>query len=43
VGTEWNAVYSEAVSRLDRPDPVFTLGRKTSNRPAPAARTPSMA
>ncbi len=25
VGTEWDSVYSEAVSRLDRPDPIFWL------------------
>ena len=25
VGTPWNAVYAEAVSRLDRPDPIFWL------------------
>lgn len=25
VGSEWNRVYSEAVSRLDRPEPIFWL------------------
>jgi hypothetical protein len=25
VGSEWDGVYSEAVSRLDRPDPIFWL------------------
>jgi hypothetical protein len=25
VGTEWDAVYSEAVARLDRPEPIFWL------------------
>lgn len=25
VGTEWNAVFSEAVSRLDRTEPIFWL------------------
>lgn len=25
VGSEWNSVYSEAVARLDRPDPIFFL------------------
>ncbi|MFY3384743.1 hypothetical protein [Paracidovorax sp. MALMAid1276] len=25
VGTQWDAVYSEARSRLDRPDPIFWL------------------
>ena len=25
VGGEWEAVYAEAVSRLDRPDPIFLL------------------
>ena len=25
VGEEWNSVYSEAVPRLDRPDPIFWL------------------
>ncbi|MDF2628271.1 MAG: uncharacterized protein K0R39_2102 [Symbiobacteriaceae bacterium] len=25
VGSEWNSVYSEAVARLDRPDPIFWL------------------
>jgi hypothetical protein len=25
VGSEWDSVYSEAVARLDRPDPIFWL------------------
>jgi hypothetical protein len=25
VGSEWNGVYSEAIVRLDRPDPIFWL------------------
>jgi hypothetical protein len=25
IGSEWSVVYSEAVSRLDRPDPIFWL------------------
>jgi hypothetical protein len=25
VGSEWNEVYSEAVARLDRPDPIFWM------------------
>lgn len=25
VGSDWNSVYSEAVARLDRPDPIFWL------------------
>ena len=25
VGSDWDAVYSEAVARLDRPDPIFWL------------------
>ncbi|HEX8318873.1 hypothetical protein [Longimicrobium sp.] len=25
VGSEWNSVYSEAIARLDRPDPIFWL------------------
>lgn len=25
VGSEWNVVYSEAISRLDRPEPIFLL------------------
>jgi hypothetical protein len=25
VGEDWNTVYSEAISRLDRPDPIFWL------------------
>lgn len=25
VGAEWDAVYSEAVARIDRPDPIFWL------------------
>ena len=25
VGSNWDDVYSEAVSRLDRPDPIFWL------------------
>jgi hypothetical protein len=25
VGADWDSVYSEAVSRLDRPDPIFLL------------------
>lgn len=25
VGSEWDGVYSEAVARLDRPDPIFWL------------------
>lgn len=25
VGSDWDSVYSEAVARLDRPDPIFTL------------------
>jgi hypothetical protein len=28
VGSEWNAVYSEAVDRLDGPDPIFWLVAK---------------
>jgi hypothetical protein len=25
IGSDWNDVYSEAVARLDRPDPIFWL------------------
>ena len=29
VGKDWDGVYSEAVSRLDKPDPIFWLVAKT--------------
>ena len=32
VGSDWNDVYSEAVSRLDRPDPIFFMVALTEDR-----------
>lgn len=32
IGQPWNAVYSEAVDRLDRPDPIFRMVALDENR-----------
>jgi len=30
IGADWSSVYSEAVSRLDKPDPIFWLVAKSA-------------
>lgn len=39
VGRPWAETYSEAVSRLDHPDPVFWLVAKTRDTARPVVRT----
>lgn len=39
VGSEWNGVYSEAVARLDRPDPIFWLVARNEGERRDIVRT----
>jgi hypothetical protein len=38
VGQDWDAVHSEAVARLDRPDPIFWMVARTENDRRPLVR-----
>jgi hypothetical protein len=38
VGDDWSAVYSEAVSRLDRPDPIFWIVARSERDKTPYVR-----
>lgn len=38
VGQDWDAVHSEAVARLDRPDPIFWLVARTEDDRKPFVR-----
>lgn len=38
VGQDWDAVYSEAVARLDRPDPIFWIVARTDREKQPFVR-----
>ncbi len=38
VGDDWSAVYSEAVARLDRPDPIFWIVARSDRDKTPYVR-----
>ncbi|WP_426956840.1 hypothetical protein [Muricoccus radiodurans] len=38
IGTDWDAAYREAVSRLDRPDPIFWLVARSEEERKPIVR-----